>query len=223
MSKTNVKKRQEANPLEFYPTHKECTRALLRQTEVPLPTGGQWLEPCVGSGSILKAADAYWEETKTPPPRWDVMDINPAHAPALSLLRPSLIDKMHFGDARTLRFGDFGRTTPWQVGCTNPPFSLAAAILSALRPLCDMVVLLLRVGFLETKKHYPWLSQDVPDLGILCPRPSFDGEGNDAATYAWMFWGKERKKVGKVFLLPCRDSLLENSQLPLLPTQPIAV
>jgi hypothetical protein len=212
MTRTVKKEREQKNPFEFYPTPDGCVRGLLRQTTVPLPLGGQWIEPCAGSGAIIRGASDYWRKTGAPETRWDAGELNPAQSATLHALRPAYIDELCFGDARTIQLDHFGRKKPWQVGCTNPPFSLAVGVLAALRPVCDYVVLLLRVGFFEAKKRYPWLKNDMPDIGILCPRPSFNEEGNDSACYAWCIWTPERRREGRVFLLSCDEELDADTQ-----------
>lgn len=215
MSRTNSKARKEQNPTEFYPTPPECTEALLRNVYLPvLGRPKRWLEPCAGSGAIIKAATAFWrkeqQKDKFSLPVWDINEIDNRHRPAISALTEDLGEfgwgQVSIGDARVLKSGGY------DVAITNPPFSLAGEILSALRPLAEYTVLLLRVGFLEAAKRFKWLSQDMPDVGILIPRPQFTNQGHDSATYAWMIWGPKRQSQGKIFLLPCRDELTRDNQ-----------
>lgn len=213
MSRTNSKARKEKNPTEFYPTPAECTEALLRAEELPRPSEKKfdyWLEPCAGKGAIIKAANDYWKAKGIDIPQWTANEIDPRHREDILTIRPT-VSNLFWEDARAFSSSRF-RPEFWDVAITNPPFSLAGEIWAALRPLATYTALLLPTGFLGAAKRYKWLSQDMPDLGILTPRPQFTNQGSDSATYGWFIWGPDRKKEGKLFLLPCRDELTRDDQ-----------
>jgi hypothetical protein len=210
MSRTKPAERKKRNPLELYPTPAKATRGLLRQTEIQLPFWGDWIEPCVGKGAIVLAAEQFCEERGQPSISWDAMDINSRLRIGNRKRMPWL--NVRYGNATTLHFKDFGRSQPWDVICTNPAFSIFDKLFPVFRAAANQVVLLLRVGVLDAVKRYPALSQDMPDVGVLTPRPSFADEdkkekkGNDCATYGWFFWGEKRKTKGEIFLINCKET-----------------
>ena len=77
---------------------------------------------------------------------------------------------------------------------TNPPFSLAMEFLNkslAVTTEKGIVIMLLRLGFMASKKRYEFMKENPPtDLYILHKRPSFTGKGTDSQEYAWCIWDK---------------------------------
>lgn len=75
---------------------------------------------------------------------------------------------------------------------TNPPFDQALPFAQSL--VVDLhlpyVALLLRLGFLASRKRYPFLSTYPPDaIVVLSKRPSFTGDGKtDSYDYGWFVW-----------------------------------
>ena len=88
-------------------------------------------------------------------------------------------------------FLDYRTKLDFDLVFTNPPYSLAQEIIShAMRywPKAT-IAMLLRIGFLESKKRYLWWQDRLPtELHVLANRPSFTGRGNDATAYAWFVW-----------------------------------
>ncbi|MFA6168180.1 MAG: hypothetical protein WC700_16280 [Gemmatimonadaceae bacterium] len=162
-------------PSENYPTPAWCVHRLLEA--LPLPCGA-WLEPCAGEGAIVKACRL--------PVRWTTWDLRPVKATKT-------------GDA--LQLAQEAREGAFRVGLTNPPFSLAGPLLGALRPICEHVVMLLRLNWLASAARHPVLSLDMPDVFVLPNRPCFVNGKSDATEYAWMHWGPARRESGRVQLL----------------------
>ena len=220
MSHTNTAARKLQNPTEFYPTPAKCTEALLRGCAGLWPGARRprWLEPCAGAGAIVRAVIDYgnsrWSHDLLP--QWDLNEYDIRHRDALSWLKLLLKDLDCLGSLRFTDAREYRTETPYDVAITNPPFSLAAEIYAVCRPLATYTVLLLPVGFLGAAKRYPWLSKDMPDVGILTPRPQFTNQGSDSATYAWMIWGPERRTEGRVFLLPTDEQMTSTAQENLL-------
>lgn len=78
---------------------------------------------------------------------------------------------------------------------TNPPYSLAQEFVDKALTEAPVVIMLLRLGFLESNKRKEWLNENKPtSLIVLSKRPSFTGDGKtDGSGYAWFVWDKENK------------------------------
>lgn len=73
---------------------------------------------------------------------------------------------------------------------TNPPFNQAFEVLQHAYATCDLVVMLLRLTFLEpTNKRGDWLAKHPPNQIFVTPRVSFTGTGKDTTTTIWAVWG----------------------------------
>lgn len=163
--------------VDFFPTPAWSVRAIL--AAVPLP-GGIWMEPSAGSAAIVRAAEAT-----RPGLRWigcELRDVRP-----LSPIAPE-----------DLRIGDFldpitiaGLPRP-DVIIGNPPYSHALPFCARCLDVAAghaWVLMLLRLGFLESEERASFLRRHPPDVYPLSRRPSFNGgESTDAAAYAWFVW-----------------------------------
>lgn len=159
---------------DFYPTPSWAVRALLDACELP---PGVWLEPAVGEGAIVCAVEMSHPDDRR---LWVTCDIRPTNstqmvrdflAPAAPVESPLPVPS---------------------VIITNPPFSHALQFarrcleISAGR---SWVVLLLRLGFLESLERHGFLVAHPPDLYPLARRPSFSGAGDtDSTAYGWFVW-----------------------------------
>lgn len=78
---------------------------------------------------------------------------------------------------------------------TNPPYSLAQEFVTKSLGEADVVIMLLRIGFLESMKRREWwIENRLSSLLILSQRPSFTDDGNtDGSGYAWYVWDKKNK------------------------------
>jgi hypothetical protein len=165
--------------VDYFPTPAWCTRALLQA--LPLP-GGIWLEPAVGGGAIITAAEQGNHRASR---RWLACDIRDVRG-------------LPYVEPEDLRIGDFldpatcaGLPQP-DVIITNPPYSHAARFAARCLEVAAgraWVVLLLRMAFLESAERAPFLRRCPPDLIPLSDRPSFtNGTDTDSAAYGWFVW-----------------------------------
>jgi len=196
------KPRNKKNPSEFYPTPLPVVTAFAQSGRIPLE--GAFLEPCAGNGNIILGFNRYCASIGIQGPTWTGIEILPELAKTARLRCPHA--EILCGNALTAPVST--QTTI----ITNPPFSLAEALYHRLRPLSTYLVFLLRVGWLESDCRQELLKNDLPELGIISPRPSFSEAGNDNATYGWMLWGPERNTESKLWM--CRTK--PTSQLGLL-------
>lgn len=76
---------------------------------------------------------------------------------------------------------------------SNPPYSLAQEFATKALGEADVVIMLLRLGFLESMKRWEWWQDNAPSsLLVLSQRPSFTEDGKtDGAGYAWFVWDKK--------------------------------
>lgn len=147
---------------EFFPTPAWCVRRFLEAVELP---GGDWIEPCVGEGAIVRAVDR--DDVA-----WTANDIR----------------QVPWDDRYTaLWHRDITRhgTTlyRWQVGITNPPFTKALPILRTLRPCCDNVALLLPLAWPSGHERFDFMREHKPDVFVLPDRP-----WEFVRDVAWFVW-----------------------------------
>ena len=164
---------------DYFPTPAWPVHALLRRLQLP---AGQWLEPCCGDGAIIRAVNEVRTDVV-----WDAADIR---------------DTCGYPGADIC---DFLQLEPpaapiYDVACTNPPFSLALPFVQQSLRFARQVVMLLRIGFIETEERSEWLLANPFDLYALSARPSFDGVGTDATVYGFFSWPGN----GQLVLLPDR-------------------
>lgn len=86
---------------------------------------------------------------------------------------------------------------PNRVDCiiTNPPYLLAQAFVTKALEESDVVIMLLRLGFLESQTRNEWWQKNKPtSLLVLSQRPSFTEDGKtDGAGYAYFVWDKKNR------------------------------
>lgn len=80
---------------------------------------------------------------------------------------------------------------------TNPPFSLAFDFAKHAVAHADHVFLLLRLGFLASRKRAEWWKQNRPSaMFVLSSRPSFTSDGKtDSADYFWCYHGNSHSGI----------------------------
>lgn len=92
---------------------------------------------------------------------------------------------------------DYLTTKYSRVDCilTNPPFSLAKEFVEKAHLDADVVIMLLRLGFLESMRRYDfWEQYPLDHLVTLSKRPSFTEDGKtDGAGYGFFIWDKQGK------------------------------
>lgn len=125
-------------------------------------------DPCVGTGVFPRVARERGH-------RWNWLegDINPGYVenPANFLTAPARHDVSAI--------------------IANPPYSLALEFAERSLMMTSTVVMLLRLGFLETKRRYHFNRRYRADVIVLPKRPSFTGDGKtDGAAYGWFVWSE---------------------------------
>ncbi len=152
-----------------------------------LDTGRPFLEPCAGTGNFVSALRRRYPDRGI-----EAVDIDAQFLPGLKQWTPVA----HMADfcewARDYRKTFTNPKIGPDVIVTNPPFSLAREILDAAflvaRP-DTQIVMLLRLGFLESRKRRGWWQEHPLDhLYVLSQRPSFTGGGTDATAYGYFVW-----------------------------------
>lgn len=202
MSSTN--RGAKRNDRDFYATPATAVQALLNMIDTELAHLGRfWLEPAVGDGAILRAVRDH-ETRSYPTPLWDTGDIHPLEDPKF------FIENERAGFCDFTR-GDFLKRETridYDVIITNPPFSLAQEFIEHALYLCPnkdpLVIMLLRLGILESKKRSAWWQDKHPDaVAVLSERPDFTGEGGDSCAYGWFMWNCPPPLCGVFVLPPC--------------------
>jgi hypothetical protein len=163
-----------------------CPRGAIYQLRI--------LEPCVGDGSIVNAVNESRRYYGRPNVDWVTVDIkdhgfrHPNHLECdfldnrCSLLRPP---------------------SRFDLAMTNPPFEFFDRFLAKCRRICDEVIFLERLNWLETVERNDDLRDDYPNVYVLSPRPSFRESGEtDSTAYAWFHWPKEPQSNGIIETLP---------------------
>jgi len=86
---------------------------------------------------------------------------------------------------------------PNHVDCiiSNPPYSLAQQFVTKSLEDADVVIMLLRLGFLESQTRNEWWQDNKPSsLMVLSQRPSFTDDGKtDGSGYAYFIWDKKNR------------------------------
>lgn len=178
--------------LEFddYPTPGWCVDRLLDAYQ---PKGIFWLEPCAGSGQIIKRVSA-----RIPNVRWNAWDIQEKYRKPLVDLglndsEVTICDSVH-------RAYNFSKKT-YDVVITNPPYSQAFEMLRVFRHLAPVVIFLLRRNFLASQARWEYLRRDMPAEYCLPDRPKFVNGRSDSCEYAWMVWASEKSPYGTTHML----------------------
>lgn len=177
---------------DAYSTPTWVIHRLLDEIGEALPRGA-WLEPCAGAGNIIRAADTHRLNFN---PAWIAVDV----ADVIKTWEHPRVDRCH-GDIRYMARGWYQHQDPrFRVAITNPPFSLAEAVIDACLPIADYVIMLLRTNYLESAKRAEFLRKFPPDVYVLPNRPSFTHNGRtDATSYAWFVWPPKRvRSYGRI-------------------------
>lgn len=92
---------------------------------------------------------------------------------------------------------DYLNTEYNHVDCiiTNPPYLLAQEFVTKALDDADIVIMLLRLGFLESHIRNKWWQDNKPSsLMVLSQRPSFTEDGKtDGSGYAYFIWDKKNR------------------------------
>jgi predicted RNA methylase len=194
MSSTNRGSARLAD--DHYETPAWAVHRILEALPPEFPRNGVWLEPCAGTGAIIRATHLKPEIVK--PTKWLAVDLS---------RNASEIDFTSLeGTKVSWKQGDF--LDPWDgekvdVVFTNPPYSLAQEFVEQSLKVASHVVMLLRLNFLASGKRSTFMRTTAPDVYVLPNRPSFTTDGHtDSIEYAWFVWGPNRmRRVGNVAVL----------------------
>ena len=165
---------------DFYRTPERSVHALLDRVDLSDRNFGQWLEPAVGDGAIIKAFDSHSSDLD---PRWLSLDI---HDRGMS----------EFSTFTQQDYLSYVPAAPVEVIITNPPFGIAQDFVSHSLSIANgaVVIMLLRLGFLGSKKRRDWWQGKEPDaLYVLSERPT--GRGGDSCDYAWYCWNWDERGI----------------------------
>lgn len=180
---------------EFYPTPADAIEPLLVSPLLQLP-GGRWIEPCAGTGSIIRTVNRHRSDIE-----WHVCEINPKFIEPLEAITRRGIDYVDDPGDFVHREWNFPMAN---VMMFNPPFSLALDFVKVGFERAHWVVMLQRKGWIGTKKRGDFLRRYAPDDFTLPERPSFRPDGKtDSADYCWYVWppGNRERRVGQFALL----------------------
>lgn len=185
----------ERQKFDLYETPKDPIERILERLQLK-PTANL-IDPCSGSGNILKVIKQYY-----PSMNICANELDPQHEESLSALHiPYKIkDFLQFTE-EDVKFLTEGKSK-FDYIFTNPPYAFAIEFIKKSLEFSDNVIMLLRLNFLESKKRNEFLKNNTPDVYVLSNRPSFINGATDSTAYAWFVWsaGGERS-VGNLQIL----------------------
>ena len=162
---------------DAYYTPPDLAQALVAR--LGLGVGVRVLEPSAGGGAFVRALMSAGSDV-TP------MDVDPAAVGLRQGHHPGIV-----GDFLDLPV--VGYDYDWVVG--NPPYRHAEEHIRKALLHAPRVAFLLRLGFLESRKRYPfWRDHPAHRVYVLAERPSFTGGGTDSAAYGWFVWDAEKSR-----------------------------
>lgn len=179
----------------------------------------KWLEPCAGTGNVIRAVEEYYGRpgTVTHAKRsWTAVEKDEALAKSIPL------EAKVWGG---VSFFNVELDEPrYDVVITNPPYLLAMDFVEASLKIADTVCMLLRLNFCGSEKRNSFFRKHMPDIYVLPNRPSFDGKGSDSIEYAWYVWqsslgahqGSPRwgNRVGSIQVLETTENEIRQTQKP---------
>lgn len=170
--------------LDFYPTPPEATQALLHAERDHL-FGPVW-EPCGRGGAILRELRTFGYETVgtdlVADPAEDVSTLDLMSC--IAALAPNVV--------------------------TNPPFNLAAPMISRLLALgVGYIAFLLKATFFHAEKRRALFESNPPArIYALTWRPDFTGGGGPTMDCSWFVW--QRGSFGTQYRLLSKSTLAED-------------
>ncbi len=167
---------------EAYETPAWPVRRLLERVALPV---GRWLEPCAGTGNIIRACDEFFPQAIT----WDACEIRKECQHALYTTV----------SVETLVIGDFLKQRPagtterrFEVDCvvSNFPNSKIEAFVEACRRISPIVVALMPTQFFGSAGRENFFKRHTPDsIWLLPDRPQFIDDKSNSLDFAWFYWG----------------------------------
>lgn len=156
-------KAENRKELDFYPTPREVTFALMDFLKLPKQI---IYEPCCGTGDISKVLKLYGHEVIS-----------------------SDIRETGYGSGNI----DYLNAFPSVANCiiTNPPFNIADQIILKALTEADIVCMLLKSQYWHAKKRLKFFNDHTPRYVLpLTWRPDFSGGGSSMMDVAWSVWVK---------------------------------
>lgn len=201
MSRRINKKKAKGGRFEDYPTPRWCIERFIEADPAWLDECKSALEPCAGRGRIIDVFEDCGVELK-----WSAIEIQPR-------FRRLLQETVGSTDRGRVVCGNADRSDVYpypnvlDLIITNPPFSSSFSLVKRWvdNKLAVHVVVLLRMGFLESKDRNAWLRANLPhDIYVIPNRPSFTADGqSDQASYGWFHWDTRTKaKHTRLHVLP---------------------
>lgn len=196
---SRAKAKAERVEHDYYPTPRWCVERILDNCPI-LRKGGYWLEPCAGEGHLVNAVNDWWLARRAllykdlPEVEWHVNELRQECDAVLTKC---------FG-VRLQSGGDYleRATRPcYDVGFTNPPFTLWQQFHYKMMQECKIVALLLRLDVLGSAGRREFWQSDRGncDIYVLSDRPSFTNDGGtDSGYYAWFIWHKNADRRWRV-------------------------
>lgn len=169
--------------LDFFPTPPWATRAFFAHAvRGPIWRDLSCWEPCCGEGHMAAVLAEEFGQV-------DASDVYPHAYGRVGA----------FAAADGLPLGDVAAPAdPADWIITNPPFSLAAAMIDcALREAREGVAMLLRTAFLETDERYQLFSRARPRVvaqfaeRVPMTQYRWDPSASTATAYAWFVWMRD--------------------------------
>lgn len=205
------RKKQPENVEEFFATPTWCVETFISSPLLKLP-GGTWIEPCAGTGQIVKTINRYRTDIS-----WWLCEIQERFRPELEALVRTDRDQLWIMSflEYAQKLIDAGQMA--DVLIMNPPFTLTMGFVELAFKIARHVVCLQRKGFFGTQSRAPWLRAYCPDDYTLWKRASFRADGQtDSTEYSWFYWppdplgrtGAEarRRRVGQIAMLDQPES-----------------
>jgi len=186
MSST-VRGSKKRNKDDFYVTPEWCTAAILPY----LPARPHYiLDAGAGSGSITEVIELYYTNVCK---KLYAVEIDEGRSRELK-------DKHICTNVQTCDFIEDFDMVGFDLVIMNPPYKLAIEFIRKSISISKMVVALLRLNFLGSRKRRDFHRKNPSDVHVLVPRPSFMSDGgSDSCEYAWFIWGPGKR--GKINVL----------------------
>ena len=136
---------------DFYETPSWAVDALLNEWDPPV-WAKNWLEPCAGNGAIIQAVENAYKWTDNARV-WDAVELMPERLDSLRNIG-AVSTRIEIADYLTWRsplVDAAGRQRKYDIAMTNPAFNVAMAIIQKALLDAEIVIMLLRLAFLETE------------------------------------------------------------------------
>lgn len=153
--------------------------------------GGNWLEPAVGSGNIVRVSRKYYANIS-----WHMVENHKECLPDLEFVscEKDKIFLMDFLDFHKNRI-NIGGFEHYDVCVFNPPFSIIDDFfdLCVKKRIADVVCMFQTLNFIGSKKRHPIFSSNPPYVYVIPDRVSHTSNGKTDAVYsAWFLWDFRR-------------------------------